>query len=89
MGVYPLQVNMTRGELTPYLHGRVDVDHYQAGLARAPDVVPLRYGGFTRCPGTVYGGPAKNADKTARLIPFQFNRDQVYAIEAGETYFRF
>lgn len=89
MTVYPLQANMTRGEVTPYVHARADTEHYAAGLAMARNVVVMRYGGVTRVPGTLYDGPAKNANKLARFIRFEFNRSQVYAIEAGDLYFRF
>jgi hypothetical protein len=80
---------MTRGELTPYVHARGDTDHYQSGLALARNVIVLRYGGVTRVPGTLYRGPAKSNTKKARFLPFEFNRTQVYAIEAGDLYFRF
>jgi len=89
MTVDTLQVNMTRGELTPYLHARVDTEHYQSGLEEARNVVVLRFGGVTRAPGTLYGGAARYANKAARFIPFRFNISQVYAIEAGDQYFRF
>lgn len=84
-----IQLNFTRGEITPYLHARVDIDDYRAGLALMRNWVPLRYGGMTRCPGTYLYGFAKTAAKTARFIPFLFNRAQTYAIEAGDLYFRF
>lgn len=89
MTVDTLQVNMTRGELTPYLHARVDTEHYQSGLEEARNVVVLRFGGVTRAPGTLYGGAARYANKAARFLPFKFSASQVYAIEAGDLYFRF
>lgn len=89
MTVDILQVNMSRGEITPLAHGRVDTDHYQAGLEEARNVVVLRYGGVTRAPGTIYGGAVKTAAKKTRFLPFAFNTEQTYFIEAGETYFRF
>mgnify|MGYP000905454819 FL=1 len=89
MTVRTLQANMTRGEVTPYVHARVDTEHYQAGLAEALNFIVLRYGGVVRCPGTLYQGPAKLANKKSRTIPFEFSRSQVYAIEAGDQYFRF
>lgn len=89
MTVDILQANMTRGELTPYVHARGDTDHYQSGLALARNVIVLRYGGITRCPGTTYRGTTKNANKKSRFIPFEFNRTQVFAIEAGDLYLRF
>lgn len=80
---------MTHGELTPYMHARVDTEFYQAGLALARNCLVLRYGGVTRIPGTLYQGPVKTAAKKTYLIPFEFSRSQVYAIEAGDLYFRF
>lgn len=85
----PLQVNFTRGEFTPLLHARVDLDDYKGGAAYMRNWVPMRFGGMTRCPGTFYRGQSKTPGKTHRYIPFLFNRAQTYAIEAGETYFRF
>lgn len=84
-----LKLNFTRGAITPLLHGRVDLDLYEAGLAAMQNWVPLRYGGMTRAPGTLYQGFAKEDDKTARFLPFNFNRAQAYVIEAGDLYFRF
>jgi hypothetical protein len=89
MTVYPLQANMTRGELTPLVHARADSEHYAAGVAEARNVVVTRYGGVTRVPGTIYDGSAKFGDRRARWLRFEFNRQQVYAIEAGHLYFRF
>lgn len=89
MTVYPLQANMTRGEATPYIHARADTEHYAACLQMARNVIVMRYGGVTRVPGSLYMGAAKNANKKARFIRFEFNRSQVYAVEAGDLYFRF
>lgn len=89
MTVFTLQTNMTRGEITPYMHARVDTDFYQAGLALARNVIVSRFGGVMRCPGTRYVGNTKIAGKSSRFIPFEFRRDQVYSIEAGDQYFRF
>ncbi len=84
-----LQLNFGRGEFTPLLHARIDLEQYQAGLAVMRNWIPLRYGGMTRMPGTVLRGFAKEEDRVCRYIPFQFNRAQCYAIEAGHLYFRF
>ena len=53
MTVYPLQANMTRGEMTPYVHARADTEHYAAGLALARNVIVMKYGGVTRVPGSL------------------------------------
>lgn len=85
----PIQLNFTRGELTPFLHARIDLDHYKAGMKTMRNWVPLRYGGMTRVPGSLFYGETKTSAKRARFIPFQFNRAQRYAIEVGDLYFRF
>jgi hypothetical protein len=84
-----LQLNFTRGALTPLMRARIDLDHYQGGLDIMQNWTPLRYGGMTRTPGTLFRGFAKEDDRTARFLPFVFNRAQAYAIEAGHLYFRF
>jgi hypothetical protein len=84
-----LQLNFGRGEITPLLHARIDLDQYQAGLHTMRGWIPLRYGGMTRCPGSVLRGFAKTPSKKFRFLPFQFNRAQCYALEVGESYIRF
>lgn len=80
MTVNTLQANFTRGEVTPYMHSRVDTEFYQAGVARGDNVVILRYGGLTRAPGTLFHAATKTQAKKSRVIQFEFNRSQVYAI---------
>lgn len=89
MTVHTLQANMSRGVLTPLAHARVDTDIYRSAIAEGLNVVVSRYGGVTRCPGTTYEGETRYHNKKSRFIPFEFNRSQVYAIEAGDLYFRF
>lgn len=84
-----IQLNFTRGEVTPFIHARIDLDHYKAGLATMRNWVPLRYGGMTRVPGSRYYGRTKTSAKHSRFLPFVFNQSQKYAIEAGDLYFRF
>lgn len=84
-----IQLNFTRGEITPFLQSRIDLDHYKAGLKVMQNWIVTRFGGMTRMPGTIYYGEAKNSNRVYRWLPFQFNRAQTYAIEAGHLYFRF
>lgn len=89
MPVFTLQANMTRGELTPLAHARIDTDIYQSALAVARNVITSRFGGVTRIPGTLFNGPTKSNDTKSRMLPFEFRRDQVFAIEVGDLYMRF
>lgn len=84
-----IQVNMTRGEITPLLHARIDLDHYKGGMARMLNWVALRFGGATRMPGSLYYGDAKFANRYSRGLPFQFKRSQTYRLEFGHLYVRF
>lgn len=89
MVVRTLQVTGTRGEVTPLMHARVDTDFYQSAYAQARNMVVTRYGAMTRAPGTIYEGKTKVAGRPVRMLPFEFNDEQIYAIEAGAGYFRF
>lgn len=83
------QINLTRGELSPLLGARFDLDHYRAGLGRMSGWVPLRYGGATKSPGTLFRGFTKFPDRRSRGMSFMFSRAQTYNIEVGHNYFRF
>lgn len=113
--VRTLTVSPTRGEVSPLMHARVDVDFYQQSLAGARNVVVTRYGPLARVPGTFYEGAPKLAtvalgdnedppvprsvwgrddsvpvtEGRIRFLPFEFNEQQLYAVEAGDEYFRF
>lgn len=90
MTVYTIQASFSRGEISPKLHGRVDIDHYRLSLAEARNWVVLRQGGLRRRTGTVYVGEVKDStDEGVRLIPFAFSTSQAYAIEMGDAYCRF
>jgi hypothetical protein len=51
--------------------------------------IPYPHGGCRFRPGFKYVADTKYFDKKARLIPFQFSREQAYIIEAGDEYFNF
>lgn len=89
MTVYPLYASFARGELAPRLHGRADIDHYQMSLAEARNYTVMRQGGLYRRAGFQYIAATKFADKISRLIEFEFNIEQAYALEFGDQYIRF
>lgn len=71
---------MSAGEISPLLWGRPDYQRVQTGLRRCLGFVPLRQGGVTRAPGTIWRGNTRT-DQTARLIPFQFAADDAVVLE--------
>lgn len=89
MGIYVMHVSMLRGEITPLMHGRVDSDLYQTGLHTCRNGVATRYGGITRAPGLLYHGDLKKSDAPTYMVPFIFNRTQVYALEFSDLAVRF
>ena len=89
MTVYALQATFSRGELSPRLHARQDIDHYKMGLKSCVNYYVMRQGGLKRRPGTMYAGVIKSAANDAVLMPFEFSEDQAYVIEMGAGYFRF
>lgn len=80
------QPNFSKGELAPHLHGRFDVDAYQAAVRRARNVVVLKYGGLTKRPGTHLVAEVLDYSQPNRLLPFQFSLTQTYALEMGQGY---
>ncbi|MCP4184234.1 MAG: hypothetical protein GY761_13120 [Hyphomicrobiales bacterium] len=89
MAVYPVKATFSRGELSPKLQGRVDIDHYKMGLETCTNFYVLRQGGIRRRPGTVFVSEIKDSTIKSKLIPFEFNETQAYVVEFGHLYSRF
>lgn len=86
MGYRAALLNFSKGEISPELEARFDMAAYQAGLRRARNVKIKRTGGVSKRMGTRFVAECLGA--TARLIPFQFNDEQAYALEHGQAYMR-
>lgn len=85
---YP-QTNFTGGEVSPKLRGRMDVAAVQNGAEIIENGICLAQGGVLRRWGLRYTTEVKDSTQRARLIPFVFNNEQAYMIEAGNGYMRF
>lgn len=83
------QTNFTAGEISPRMYGRVDLERFQNAAKEIENGLVLAHGGVMRRHGIRFVAEAKVASDVARLIPFVFNVDQAYIIEAGNQYFRF
>lgn len=88
MAVYSLQATFSRGEASPRLHSRADLEYFKAWLKTCKNWVVMRQGGIRRRPGTEFIFPAKSAAKPVRIIPFIFSADQAYVLELGDYYMR-
>jgi len=88
MSIYTIQATFGRGELSPKLHSRADLDHFKMGLKACENFLVMRQGGLKRRPGTQFIGEVKDSSKPVRLIPFIFSANQAYVLEVGDYNFR-
>ena len=84
----PALNNFTAGELSPRLDGRTDIVKYFQGSRKLENFTVHPHGGASRRPGTIFVRAVKTASAKSRLIPFEFNVEQTYALEFGNEYFR-
>jgi hypothetical protein len=77
MTIWTFQSNMNRGELTPTLAGRIDIQAYYNGLREATNVLTVPQGGAKRRPGQDFIGAALG---NGRLENFSFNVTQSYLL---------
>lgn len=83
------KVTLTRGEVTPLVHARADMELYRAAAKTLQNWYVLKEGGIRRTPGTKYCGAVKYSDKDTRLADFVFSSTQAYVLEMGDLYTRF
>ena len=83
------QVSFSRGEFCPPLYMRTDLEQYSIGLKTLKNGFVHQEGCVSNRFGLEYVGKVKDSSKKVRLIPFTFNSEQTYIIEAGDKYFRF
>ena len=87
--VWPIQTNFTAGQISPRLHGRVDINKYKNGVKTQKNAYSLPHGGVVRRGGTRYIANVKTSSKKVRLVRFEFSITQAYIIEFGDLYCRF
>lgn len=83
------QKSFTGGELTPALYSRNDLQKYAVGAKLIRNGIIHQEGAVSNRAGLEFVGEVKDSSKKTRLIPFAFNTEQTYIIEAGNKYFRF
>ncbi len=85
-----IQTNFAAGELSPKLHGRLDIPKYFAGLETLENMIVFPHGGASRRAGSQFITPVKpGVDRKVRLVPFEFSIAQSYILEFGHNYIRF
>ncbi len=76
------------GELSPALHGRVDLAKYQVGLATCLNWFVHPFGGVSTRAGTAFVGEVYRHTDRSRLVPFAFNTTQTYVLEFADQKMR-
>lgn len=84
--VAPLLPTFGRGEVSPLMFGRNDIEPYSSCLKACRNMLVRPYGLVSRVIGTEY---VANAKAKARLLRFIFSPTDSYIIECGAGYFRF
>lgn len=84
------QPSFSKGEISPKLRARFDVQSYQSALALAYNIVLLKEGGADKRVGTQLVAKAYSQDpaKPVRLAPFVYSIEQAYVLEFGQAYMR-
>jgi|GEM_PF-1085088 len=78
----------SRGEVSPLMVGRLDMEQYKYCCKSARNGYIRPYGCFSRLPGTEFIKSTKGNGK-AVLLKFGFSASDVFVIECGAGYFRF
>lgn len=84
--VAPIYPTFARGEVSPLMFGRVDIEPYSACLDKCRNAWIRPFGMVSRIAGSEYITTAKGQ---ARLLKFVFSAYDSYMIECGAGYFRF
>ena len=84
-----LQNQFTRGELSPRMKGRVDLDQYFQGAQTQVNFLSLPHGGATGRPGSVYVAEVRSSSSSQRLLDFIFSTSDAYVLEFCNQTIRF
>lgn len=84
-----IQTNVTAGEISPRLYGRIDLEKYRSAAYEITNFVVQRFGGVRKRGGFQYIGEVKSSSTKVRLVSFIYSVTQAYIIEFGDEYVRF
>lgn len=89
MTVHDLRATFSRGELTPRLHARADIQDYAQAATTCRNWLVMRQGGLQRRPGFIWISNVRDSSVVARVFRFEFNVEQAYALLFNGGYIRF
>lgn len=83
------QNSFAGGAISPRMHGRTDLAKHAVSIAAGLNVYVLPEGGLTNRQGMRFAQQAKTSStKGSRLVRFEFNSEQQYALEFGDMTLR-
>jgi len=82
------QISFGGGELSPEVRARIDITKYAVGAETLRNFFVRVAGGVSNRTGTEFVVEVKDSTKVCRLIPFQFNVEQTYALMFQENSMR-
>lgn len=82
------QVSFGGGEVSPQTYSRLDLQKFGSSAKRLRNFFVRAEGGISNKPGTKFVKRVKDKDEIQRLIKFEFNEVQSYALEFGNLYMR-
>ncbi|NKX16196.1 hypothetical protein HGG75_10705 [Ochrobactrum pseudogrignonense] len=77
---YPVQNTFDKGEISPLLGARSDVDFWRSSLEFCRNFNVLTHGGLRRRSGTVFLTEVADSSQFTRLLSFRFSEDQAYVL---------
>lgn len=83
------QQSFTGGEVSQPIGARNQLAKSESGLKTLKNGFVHQEGAVSNRAGLEFCAEVKESENVTRLIPFSFNTEQTYIIEAGNKYFRF
>lgn len=83
-----LITDFSRGEISPLLEGRFDLEFYKQSNSFSENTIPLSPSGFSIRPGTYHKGETSEASDSTILIPKIHKVSGGFVIEMGDNYAR-
>lgn len=83
-----MQVSFAAGELAPGLHARKDLERFDIGARLLKNFITHPTGGASNRAGFPFIGEAGDSTAAVRLIEFEYNDEQTYMLEFGDSYLR-
>ncbi len=89
MAYYSLQADFSKGQISPLLGARADVDFWRQSLFECVNFQVLTHGGLRRRSGTRFIAEVANSTALARIFPFKFSEAQSYILTFNGGKIRF